>query len=103
MPLSLCVCSLQSRGHERIRFARDLLGEMSVKAKEGGTGEGKGGLSDHDSAGTPGRGGGEGRRDGKEPPQALCSPEKVSARLMGNPGAKVARKKIGRASCRERV
>lgn len=30
--------------------------EMSVKAKGEGTGEGKGGLSDHDVRGTPARG-----------------------------------------------
>ena len=44
---------LQSRGHERIGFARDLVEEMSVQAKREGTEEGKGGLSDHDLRGTP--------------------------------------------------
>lgn len=55
-PSSLSVHSLQSRGHDRIGFARDLVEEMSVKAKGEGTGEGKGGLSDHDVRGTPARG-----------------------------------------------
>lgn len=52
-PSSLSVHSLQSRGHERIGFARDLVEEMSVQAKGEGTEEGKGGLSDHDVRGTP--------------------------------------------------
>lgn len=63
-PSSLSVHSLLSRGHDRIGFARDLVEEMSVKAKGEGTGEGKGGLSDHDVRGTPARGRGGGRKEG---------------------------------------
>lgn len=103
-PSSLSIHSLQSRGHERIGFARDLVEEMSVKAKGGGTGKGKGGLSDHDVRGTPARGR-ERKRGRKEGgvgknhlgPGALLSLAWCSlARLMGNSGAKVASRGLTR-------
>lgn len=74
---------------ERLRFSRDLVLETSVKPGGQGIGKGREGCQTMIQVGHLSTKEGEGQWVGREP-QPRCSSKKVSARLMGNPGARVA-------------
>lgn len=75
--------------HERLRFSRDLVLEMSMKPGGQGIGKGREGFQTMIQLGHLGTKEGEGQWVGEEP-WTQCSSKKVSTRLTGNPGARVA-------------